>query len=70
MAEKVKVVTELLKRREVPYWALGPAIAAGYAFAKAVIDYREWKALGEGITLLFIITTIHQLFISIIGIIN
>lgn len=51
MAQQVKVITEIMKRRELPYWALAlaPALAAGYAVAKAVSDYREWRSLGEGI---------------------
>lgn len=48
--DKLQVVSSLLARRELPYWAVAPAFIVGYATAKAVVDYREWYSLGEGQT--------------------
>jgi hypothetical protein len=46
--DKLQVVSSLLSRRELPYWAIAPVFLAGYAAAKAVVDYKAWYALGEG----------------------
>jgi hypothetical protein len=51
--DRLQVVSSLLSRRELPYWAIAPVFVAGYAAAKAVVDYRDWYSLGEGLVYLF-----------------